>query len=511
MTPFASTYRVQLHADFDFEPARALVTYWRDLGIGACYSSPVFAARPGSRHGYDVVDPRRIDPQLGDREGFDRFAGALHDAGLGLLLDIVPNHQAATTLNETWRTMLAEGPESPAGRVFDVDWSPEGGTDTGRLVWPLLGGTVAEEIAAGHLRLEQAPDGEWTLHYFDESLPVTGPVESAADIEEVLGRQYYRLTQWRTGAHARNYRRFADVSDLAAVRVEDENVFEVTHALVFELVRAGAVSALRVDHVDGLTDPRQYLERLAARTNGTYTVIEKVLAADETLPEGWPTAGTTGYEVLNEITALFIDPAGRAALEDAFLSEDGGVRFPAIERRAKRDVLEQLFEPEWARVRRVLSQAAKAIGSDVGEDALADALAATTIALRVYRTYVVDGRARGEDRRRIEEAVAGATTEPGVDPSALGAIAQLLLGDEIPDEAQEPRAELLHSWQQLSAPVMAKGHEDTACYRSPVLLAQAEVGGDPGDSAVDALDRFQRGVIERYTRGERGLSATSTH
>jgi (1->4)-alpha-D-glucan 1-alpha-D-glucosylmutase len=511
VTPFASTYRVQLHAGFDFDAAGALAEYWRELGVGACYSSPIFAAVRGSTHGYDVTDPTQVNPELGGREAFDRFTGALRDAGVCLLLDIVPNHQAATTANPTWRQMLAEGPESPAGRTFDVDWSGDGDVAPGRLSWPMLGDDVDREIATGRLRLEREGDGRWSVRYHDESLPVTGPVGGPDDIVRVLDRQCYRLSQWRRGAHTRNYRRFFDVSSLAGVRVDDDAVFRATHVLVVELVRGGIVDGLRVDHVDGLAFPAQYLSRLAGATGGIYTVVEKILAEDEVLPDRWATAGTTGYEVTNELLGLFVEPHGRAALEHAYRSETASPPFPLVERAAKRQVLDQLFEPEWARVRRALLATAKAAGVDVGADVLSDALLAITVALRVYRTYADNGIARGEDRRRIQEAVAGAASEPDVDASGLGAVTQLLLGDALPDEALAPRARLLRLWQQVTGPVMAKGHEDTACYRYPVLLAQSEVGGDPGDPALGAVDRFTRRVLERYARGERGLNTTSTH
>jgi (1->4)-alpha-D-glucan 1-alpha-D-glucosylmutase len=497
--PFSSTYRVQLHAGFDLDQARALVEYWRDLGITAAYASPVFAATEGSMHGYDVTDPHVVNPELGGRDAFDRFSAAARDAGLGLLLDIVPNHQAATTDNPTWRAMLAEGPGSRAANTFDVDWAGNEGVEPGLLMWPILGEDVEQEIAAGNLRLERTGDDGWQLRYFDEVLPVVGPVEGPHDVEAVLARQHYRLAQWRAGSKARNYRRFFDVATLAGVRVDDDAVFDDTHELIVDLVRSGAVNGLRVDHVDGLADPGAYLDRLAAVSGGVYTVVEKILAVDETLPASWRTDGTTGYEVLNEIMRLFIDPAGRALLEERYLADTGGPRFDEVERDAKRQVLDELFEPEWERVSRLLVDTAKAAGVDTDLAALVDALATATLAMRVYRTYVNDGPAVGDDRRRIEEACD--------DP----ALRRILLGDDLPDGAREPRARLLRAWQQLSGPVMAKGHEDTACYRYPVLLAQSEVGGNPGDPVVDAVEDFHGRVAQRHARGERGLNASSTH
>ncbi len=510
-TPFTSTYRVQLHKGFGLDDARALVGYWAALGIDACYTSPISVAEPGSMHGYDVTDPTRVNPELGGREAFDRLSDALRAAGLALLLDIVPNHQAATTRNPTWYAMLAGGKDSAAARTFDVDWSGNEYVAPGRLCWPVLTDPIEEEIASGHLRLEAAADGSWRVRYFDEVLPVAGPVEPGATINDVLARQHYQLTDWRSGAHARNYRRFFDVSTLAGVRVEDDAVFRATHSLIFELVQSGRVQGLRVDHIDGLADPQRYLERLAAATSGTYTVVEKILAADEMLPDDWVVAGTTGYDVLDELCSVFIDANGRAVLEDRLLGENGNVRFPAVQHAAKWQALAQLFEPEMARLGRALVDTAKAAGIYVAEAPATDALAAATVAERVYRTYLTGGRAEGEDRRRIIEALAGARTEPGGDEEALAAVGAMLLGDDVPTTASDARAFMVRLWQQLSGPVMAKGHEDTACYRYPVLLAQSEVGGDPGDPATDAIARFHRRVGERWSHGRRGLVATSTH
>jgi (1->4)-alpha-D-glucan 1-alpha-D-glucosylmutase len=497
--PFPSTYRVQLHAGFDLDRARALVDYWLALGVGAAYASPVFAAVAGSMHGYDVTDPHQVNPELGGRAAFDRFAAAVRDAGLGLLLDIVPNHQAATTANPTWRAMLATGEGSAAANTFDVDWSGRDGVPPGVLMWPILGDDVDAEVAAGNLRLELDGDGAWQLRYFDEVLPVAGDVDDPNDVAGVLARQHYRLAQWRAGARARNYRRFFDVSTLAGVRVEDERVFDDTHALVLELVRSGAVTGLRVDHVDGLADPGGYLARLAAATGGVYTVIEKILADDETLPDGWRTDGTTGYEVCNEVMGVFIDPAGRALLEERYLADTGGPRFDAVEHAAKRQVLDELFQPEWERVVGLLDETADAADVDTDRDALAAALSETTLAMRVYRTYLGDEPASGTDRKRIEEACDDAV------------LRRLLLGDDLPAAAREPRVRFVRAWQQLTGPVMAKGHEDTACYRFPVLLAQSEVGGNPGDAVADAIEHLHRRVAERFARGERGLDASSTH
>jgi (1->4)-alpha-D-glucan 1-alpha-D-glucosylmutase len=391
-----STYRLQLNRDFPFATATQLVPYLRRLGVDWLYLSPIFAAQPGSQHGYDVIDPTSVNPELGGRTALDALAAAAHDAGMRILVDIVPNHQAATAENARWQAALAT--HDPGW--FDVDW----------------------------------PDGK------------------------------------------PRYRRFFDVDQLVGVRVEDEAVFRETHALLFELLASGVVDGLRVDHVDGLADPGEYLERLRRSTDGAYTVVEKILARDETLPE-WPVAGTTGYEAGDALTALGIDPDGRARLVAALARETGSRAFAEVEHESKSLVLDAIFAPEWDRVLDLL-----------GDDVLVPALREVTLALDVYRTYG-DTPA---DRARFDRA-AGALT-----PHTAAALRNRLL-------TGAPSG-LATRWRQLSGPVMAKGHEDTACYRYPALLAQNEVGGNPGADERDAPARFHR-IAARYG----GLIATSTH
>jgi (1->4)-alpha-D-glucan 1-alpha-D-glucosylmutase len=395
----ASTYRLQCNADLDLDAAATLVPYLADLGVDWIYLSPVFAARRGSTHGYDVTDPTLVNPEIGGREALDRLSTVAHDAGLCILLDIVPNHQAASDENPRWREMLAT-------------------RDT---------------------------------HYFDAWFDERGDV---------------------------HYRRFFDVGELVGVRVERLEVFRETHALVIELLSAGVVDGVRVDHVDGLVDPEQYLRRLHDATDGAYVVVEKILARDEALPPKWPVAGTTGYEAGVALTELLIDPDGRERLEAALLGENGRYAFAAVEHDSKSFALDELFTPEWSRLTRLLDDA----------EVLAPALHDVTVALDVYRTYGATDR----DRARIDRA------SVKLDPEVAEPLRDRLLAD--------PPTELVTRWQQLSGAVMAKGHEDTACYRYPALLAQNEVGGHPEADARDAVIRFHS-----VASTHRGLVGTSTH
>jgi malto-oligosyltrehalose synthase len=485
----ASTYRLQLHARFDFDAARAVVPYLYELGVDWIYLSPVFAARQGSEHGYDVIDPGAVNAALGGREGLVQLADDVHAAGMKVLVDIVPNHQAVTTQNPRWTAMLRDGEGSQAARWFDVDWSGNDRVPARKLAWPVLALEPHEEIERGALALDRGPDGAAVLRYDAETLPVVGDL--SADLTDVLAAQSYVLLQWRTGSPFRNYRRFFDVSELVGVRVEDDEIFAASHELLGELLRDGVVDGIRVDHVDGLADPAAYLVALRAMAGAVPIFVEKILATGETLPAEWPVDGTTGYEYTNDLTALLVDPDGRAVLEAALRDENEHVPFPTVQRRAEREVLRGLFVAEWAWIRRRLADAA-----------LEDALAALTVALPVYRTYGVGGQPWSpRDREWLARAAEIARSELDADPGAVNAAVQRLVSD----------GELLVRWQQLTGAVMAKGHEDTACYRYPALLAQAEVGGDPGDPVLDAVVRTHDRARARLADGRLGMTATSTH
>ena len=485
----ASTYRLQLHARFDFGAAHAVVPYLRNLGVDWVYLSPVFAARQGSEHGYDVIDPGAVNAELGGREGLVRLADAVHAADMKVLVDIVPNHQAATTQNPRWTAMLGDGEGSQAARWFDVDWSGNERVPPGKLAWPMLAREPDEELASGELVLDQGPDGIPVLRYGAETLPVVGDI--CADLAELLTEQRYVLLQWRTGSPFRNYRRFFDVSELVGVRVEDAEIFAASHELLGALLRDGLVDGVRVDHIDGLAEPATYLAALRALAGDVPIFVEKILAAGETLPAAWPVDGTTGYEYANDLTALLIDPDGRDELERALRDEIEQVSFPTVQRRAKREVLRGLFVAEWAWIRRRLENAS-----------LEEALAALTVALPVYRTYGVGSAPwSARDQEWLAQAAATARAEPDADPAAIDAVIERLATD----------GPLLVRWQQLTGAVMAKGHEDTACYRYPALLAQAEVGGDPGDDARDAVGRAHTRARARLADGRLGMTATSTH
>ena len=491
MTP-ASTYRLQLHREFTLHDAAALVPYLARLGVGAVYLAPVWRSTPGSTHGYDVLDPNEIDGELGGRAAFDALIVAARGAGLGVVVDFVPNHQAADPRNPRWRELLTGGAESPVASYFDVDWGGNDDVPPGKVLLPVLGEPLDESVRDGTVQLV-ADDGSVELDHAGTRYPVRGDLGrrdvTGVDFTRVVDEQAYVLAPWRAARGSRNYRRFFDVDGLVGVRVEDAAVFAASHALLLALARAGAIDGIRLDHVDGLADPGAYLEQLAdALPDDTWVVVEKILAAGEAL-RPWPIAGTTGYEWGAAIHAVQLSTVGRGRLVEAASADGIETRFATIERECKALVLDELFDAEWrALLRRV-------------PPGLHDALRALTLELPVYRTYLTPPALVDDADLAVLRATADHAAAHGADRAALDAMIERLAAD--PDLARR--------WQQLSGPVMAKGHEDTACYRWPVLVSQCEVGADPDDDGRGALDALHARAQADVGRRAHGLAATATH
>ncbi|MFH8250091.1 malto-oligosyltrehalose synthase [Microbacterium sp. B2969] len=500
----SSTYRLQITSAFDLDAAADVTGYLHDLGADWAYLSPVLEAAEGSEHGYDVVDPSRVDPARGGREGLRRFVDAARRARLGILVDIVPNHMgvAQPTQNPWWWDVLLRGRDSRHAAAFDIDWE----FGEGRVRLPILGRELDAALAAGELTADpeptaQAPFG--VVRYYDHVVPLaegTAPAEPSTDaaiLRTVLAAQHWELLFWRRQASELNYRRFFATTSLAGVRVEDAAVFRETHTEILRWVREELVDGLRIDHPDGLADPGGYLEQLAAATDGIYVLVEKILEHSgtdhpEDLPSWWETDGTTGYDAMAVIDRVLIDPAGERrldALDERLRVETGLPPAPAyadLVHETKRTIVDTILVSEVRRLVRCLPEPVER-----AEDALAELLAC----FPVYRSYLPAGR------EHLDAAEAEASARR---PDLGDAIATLipLLGD--------PSLEVSRRFEQTTGPVMAKGVEDTAFYRQTRLGTLTEVGGDPSVFAV-SVDGFHRAFAARQASWPTAMTALSTH
>ncbi|SDM83149.1 malto-oligosyltrehalose synthase [Allokutzneria albata] len=462
----SSTYRLQLGPGCTFADVSELADYLDLLGAGAVYASPVLQAAPGSTHGYDVADATRVSEALGGEDQRRQLAERLRKLGMGLVVDVVPNHMgvAKPEANAWWWDVLKHGRDSAHAKYFDIDWS------RGPILIPVLGSDDAED----DLRVEDD-----RLVYYEHAFPLA-PGTGEGSARDVHARQHYRLVSWRRASAELTYRRFFDINELAAVRVEDPEVFEAAHAELLRWVAAGEVTGLRIDHPDGLTAPGEYMRRLRAAAPEAWLVVEKILGPEEELPPSWPVDGTTGYEALREVCGLFIDPAGEAAVT-ALAAEAGvPVSVHEVEHGCKRTAANVMLRAEVKRIARLLRD-------ENAEAAVAELLAA----FPVYRSYLPEGD--GHLQVAVETACRAR-------PDLAEVIASI--GERM---RAEPESELTQRVQQTSAMVMAKGVEDTAGYRLTRFAALNEVGG--------AFDRFGVGVEEfhaKWSARQAGWPSTMT-
>jgi (1->4)-alpha-D-glucan 1-alpha-D-glucosylmutase len=589
-----ATYRLQLHSEFTFADAAAVAPYIKRLGASHVYTSPVLKARPGSRHGYDIVAHDELNPELGGPEGFEKMAAAFRAAGLELLLDFVPNHMGVGGAdNPLWLDVLEWGRESRYAGWFDIDWEPQGPDRREKLLVPVLGDQYGIELDAGKLTLAlDAERGELAVWAYDHhKLPLdplsygevlgdehellerfgddfgelmnwrpqvgrratelkqalaralrddsamraalTSRLErlnrpdaegARRALDAIIGAQHWRAAHFRAAGDDINYRRFFNINELAGLRIELPEVFEHVHSLVFDLMRKGLVAGLRIDHIDGLLEPREYLERLrrCAGEEGIrdfYLVVEKILARGESLPSTWPVDGTTGYEFAALALQLAVDRAGERPLT-RFYREISGDRQPF------RDVVYaakiKIMRTEMAAELNVLARDALRIArqnahtADFTHGLLRAALRELIANFPVYRTYVdAAGNCAAEDLEYIGQALAAArqrATE--IDSGLLAFLARVLSGKLV----AEPRSgfgraavlRLARKFQQLSGPVMAKGLEDTAFYRNTRFIALNEVGGDPATFGIDPGE-WHAANAARAARWPHTMLATATH
>ncbi|WP_254071755.1 malto-oligosyltrehalose synthase [Kosakonia sacchari] len=500
-----------------FDRAAALVPYLKHLGISHLYASPIFTAASGSTHGYDVTNANEIDPTLGGRGGFDRLVSALKNAGLGLILDIVPNHMAASLENAWWRDVIAKGEKSPYAHHFDIDWSR-------RLTLPFLGDDFDTVLANGELAIKADPlTGEPALAYYDNFYPLVAESWQGREqaligetdhtlIADIHAQQPWRLMSWRDAANDLSYRRFFEITGLVGVRVEDEAVFDDAHRLILELVHSGAVDGLRIDHVDGLADPQSYLMRLRQKVGPEcYLTVEKILGKGEHLPADWPVSGTTGYEFIAALSDVLVDDAKLANLRKAYDSVAGRrVNMREELRDAKLLMVDRNFNGEFS----VLVSLALTIGhAEIPvpqEDAVRQALRELLIAFPVYRTYGTEQGLPEADTALLNKVVENVQRSPyAPDAAALDFVRRILVGD-VAKSALGAAARFRTRFQQLTGPLMAKSVEDTLFFRQHVDLALNEVGAEPLPRTF-SLDRFHAEMQTRLERQPDALSGTSTH
>lgn len=461
--------------------AAALVDQLRLLGVDALYLSPLLTSTSGSDHGYDTVDPTSIDPERGGEHGWQTLVDAARSSGLKLVVDIVPNHLGVEVPaeNPSWWGVLAEGVDSPYARWYDIDWS------RGPILLPVLGGDDAVAVLELH-----SADNAQQLGYHEHRFPVAAGTWTAGDsAQQVHERQHYRLVDWRRANTELTYRRFFAVSTLAGVRVENESVFEATLARVARWVREDAVAGVRVDHPDGLVDPAQYLNRLRTMAGeDTWLLVEKILEPGEKLPNGWPVAGTTGYDAMAEVNGLFIDPSAVHDFTRLYRQHTGDLDSLADHIRAgKLQAVRTLLVAETRRM--------AALAPDLDAAEVIAVLEELAAAFAVYRSYLPVGT------EHLETALATVTTLRPDLTSTTQALRPRLT---------DPGDELARRFQQLSGAVMAKGVEDTAYYRYNRFIALNEVGGNPDRFGFAPAD-FHRSQQERQAGAPDTMTALSTH
>ncbi len=595
MRPFSATARLQFHKGFTMDAATALVPYYASLGISHFYASPLLTSRPGSTHGYDIVDHNRIDPELGGEDALRRMVAALREHDMGLVLDIVPNHMGVGGAdNGWWLDVLEWGRAAEHADYFDIDWDPPDASLRGRMLAPFLGSPYGECLKNKELTLQFDPeDGRFFVGYYSHRFPINprdypsilltegGPLEEPARafgelsttnreamrreaeaaraalrspdtaqaiaeclrsydpaaeagrerLHRLLERQNYRLSWWRAATDEINWRRFFDVNGLAGVRQEVPAVFDATHRTILQLYAEGLIDGVRIDHVDGLADPRGYCRKLRRQLDAAHTQrptalqgeraglwIEKILAPQESLSTDWLTDGTTGYDFMNDVSALLHDPAGEApltALWTGMTGRPGAFEAEAIP--AKRQILRESLSSELFSTAAALYRVARRDLStrDYTLTAVRRALVEILVHFHVYRIYAGLTGLSETDKREMDWALAGARrTVRATDRELLELLGGWLSGEGIRQvpagTRRQERLRAMVKFQQLSAPTAAKSVEDTTFYRYGRLISRNEVGSEPSQFALSPV-AFHAAMRDRRKSFPLALLATGTH
>ncbi len=597
--PPLATYRLQVHAGFTFEQARQILPYLAELGISDIYASPIFHARAGSTHGYDVLNPNEFNPELGAGEDFRRLNAEAKALGLGWLQDIVPNHMAFDRGNPYLADVMENGEHSRYFHFFDVQWDHFFEILHGRILAPFLGGFFGEALENGQLRLAYDRDG-FSVGYYEMRFPLRidsyldllgftldelrrrlgegnadyiqllgvmyvlktlrsgaeeddrynqivfvketlwglfvrnplirraieetvarfngepGNRESFNLLERLLAEQNFRLAFWRVASEEINYRRFFSINDLISLRPERREVFEATHDLVLRLVGEGRISGLRVDHIDGLCHPQQYLEWLREKAGNVYLVVEKILEMGEPLVESWPIQGTTGYEYMNRVGGLFCHRDHAEAFSRIYQRFSGlETDYEELVYEKKKLIIERWMIGDINNLVHLLKNIASRhrYGSDITLYSLRRCLMEIMASFPVYRSYLHPGQIRPVDREHIRRAVAAADARnPGLG-NELRFVEKVLLlqvDDFLPEEEKEQWLHFVMRFQQFTGPLMAKGFEDTLLYVYNRLISLNEVGGAP-ERFGTTLEEFHDYCRQRREKWPQALSASATH
>lgn len=607
-----ATYRLQFNTNFRFRDAIGILDYLRELGISHIYASPVFTSRHGSGHGYDVTDPTKIDPDLGGEEGFAEFQTAVEERGMRLLLDIVPNHMAASSENRWWMDVLEYGPDSSFASYFDINWRTPSRILENKLLLPFLAKPFGEVLDAGELQI-QYDDGRFFLCYREQKFPIAPgsyaeilrfrerdlhqiveagtPAEqewqgilaaaeaiasdrgltaqaaserrtkaerlrerlrqlvssspeitgflkqtleaihgtpcdpqSSSGLERILSAQNYRLAFWQTASDSINYRRFFSITDLVGVRVEDPAVFDATHEAIIRAAMRPSVAGLRIDHIDGLRDPRGYLNRLrerlsqnASSSDPLYIVVEKILGRGELLPTDWPIEGTTGYDYLNYANRLLVDGEHAGQIVEVYSKWTGSqTDFDDLLYQKKKLVMRTLLGVEMRTLGRELTELASddRYARELRAAELTEALVETTACLPIYRTYVQGLEETDATQAVLDSAIRNARERRTALPAeCFDFVSDVLLLKSVPHvraDQRERRLAFVGRWQQFTGSIMAKGLEDTALYVYFPLSSLNEVGGDARvfNASVPAFHEY---IIERLNKWPYAMNATTTH
>jgi (1->4)-alpha-D-glucan 1-alpha-D-glucosylmutase len=542
----SATYRVQFNREFTFDHASNLVGYLRRLGITDCYASPIFRAGPESTHGYDVCGFDAVNPALGGEDGLRKLSHRLREAKMGLLVDMVPNHMGNDLSNAWWVDVLAKGTESRYANWFDIDWTSASPSQAPQVVLPILEARYGTVLEAGKLQIVE-DGGRLAIAYYDRKLPlsketaeqilqkagadtaqldsvlrelngVPGQPRSFDALDRIIRRQHYRLVFWRIGPQEINYRRFFDITELVSMRMECQEVFQATHELLFDLLEQGIVTGIRVDHPDGLWNPKEYLANLQHR-GPVYVAAEKILSGNEPLPEDWEVQGTTGYDFLNRVNGVFVNRDGEHELSRIY-GDFSGVRADSLQLMVsgcKRLVLERSFERDVnALANRLKSLCLKTRAClDLTFVELLRAVSDLAVCFPVYRIYITENTISPSesDKGAIEQAFSSAMTGRSGDEPALEFTRSLLLLDmpaDFDEAARSEAVEFVMKFQQLTGPLMAKGLEDTTFYRFNRLLSLNEVGGEPDHFGV-SVSEFHSHNLSRQRHWPHSLLATATH